>query len=72
VGLAWYDGWYEGWRLELGFFLGWLLVSPCACSVILLFMVMVGCFLWLLFSWYLGYGSLLSYAFVVDYRLCLD
>ena len=64
---------FEGLEVGVGI-LSWLdVVGPLCYSVdILLFSLrLVGSFLGLLFIWYLGCDSLLYYAFVVGYWLCL-
>ena len=58
---------FEGLEVGVGI-LSWLVVvGPLCYSVdILLFSLRLVGSLWIVFSWYLGYDSLLPYAFVVE------
>jgi len=61
--------WLGDWSWEI--ILGGLLWVLCVIRLVSCGSRWVGCFLWIVFSWYLVYGSLLPYAFVVENWLYL-
>jgi len=72
-GWVWYDGWCEDLVVGVESLFSFLwFVSPCVFGWYLVVLGNDWLFLMIVFCWYLGYGSLWSYAFVVGYWLCLD